>query len=98
MGESLNASHPLGTCGRGTVERPGCGHVILTTIKAEAEAVFNLRRRKVTTSRHRLHDPGHYVVPYCSRCEATPAAALLDSPGNDAGAALAPADALGRRP
>lgn len=67
--QSLDPAHPLGQCGRGTEDRPGCGRVILTTSLAEREAVFSSRRRKLTTAKHAKHDSAKYPVPYCGRCE-----------------------------
>jgi hypothetical protein len=92
-GPGLVPAYPLGVCGRGTVERPGCGHIVLVTVKAEAERIFDARRRRLTTSRHKLHQPEHYPVTYCTLCETYTPAILPADPGIDAGATLAPAAA-----
>lgn len=95
-GASLDPIRPLGVCGRVIKDRPGCGRVVLTTIQAEAEAVFDARRRRLATARHRLHEPDHYPVPYCTECDRASVRLALPDTGTTTGSTLAPAAAIGR--
>jgi hypothetical protein len=79
-GSTLDPTRPLGVCGRGTVERPGCGRVTLTTSLAEAEAVFDRRRAARITGSHRRHRPEVYPIRDCAKCRVFQVAALPNAP------------------
>jgi hypothetical protein len=78
LGRSLDPDHPVGVCGRATLEHPGCGHVLLTYDRAEAERVFSVRRRKLTTAQHKRHRPADYPVTYCTGCDRYAGTLALD--------------------
>lgn len=67
---SLSAERPIGRCRRGAPTAKGCGRVILTTIRLEAEDTFDARRRRFATKAHPAHLRAAKRNPYCDECSA----------------------------
>lgn len=65
---SIDPGHPLGYCRRGAPKAAGCGRVILTRSRSEADAAYDRRRRRYTTARHRSHDTDKAPQAYCDLC------------------------------
>lgn len=68
--ESIDPRRPLGICRPYAPGVKGCGHVPLTRIEAEADAVYAARRRRLSTAHHAAHNGRN---PWCDHCARTAA-------------------------
>lgn len=70
--EHVNALGKSGrlVCSCGAFASAGCGRVILTTSRDEAEAIYTARLRRLATSRHHDHVARGKPTPLCDRCQA----------------------------
>jgi len=69
----LDTSRPIGRCQRGAPYGRGCGRVILTRVRADAEFVTDQRGRRVARQHHWQHRDQHgqpSLEPLCSECDA----------------------------
>ena len=88
---SLDFRRPFGLCPPRNQSIKGCGHVLLTYVRAEAEAVQLKRRAVIITAHHEYHRPGVYREPLCRVCMTLPPGEVERNPGNLAGTTSAPA-------
>jgi hypothetical protein len=68
---SIDARYPLGRCHRGKAGCNAGGRVALVLTRADANAAYDRRRRRLTTGRHSAHHPDKLPEYYCDRCPHT---------------------------
>jgi hypothetical protein len=69
--ETLDSRYPVVVCKRGYPSSKGCGEVIGSRSMADADRAYKARRRKLTESRHKQHDPARPErhADWCRHCE-----------------------------
>lgn len=95
---TIDPRYPLGHCKRGKVGCKGGANVPLVTTKAEANAAYDRRRRRLTTARHGQHVPDKLPEYYCDHCPHSMAELEARQSGTKAGGDQLSAVAIEGRP
>lgn len=66
----MDPRHPIGYCRPADPYKRGCGRLILTRDRDEADAIDLRRRRRYATSRHNQHLRDRRPSALCDECDA----------------------------
>lgn len=95
---SLDPNLPLADCRRGYPDHKGCGRVLATFDREEAELVWSRARSRRITGRHNQHVRAGKPATYCLACPSEPTFRQVPALGSQADPTQGPAVAPGRRP